>query len=272
MSLKYNEKYILVPEDLVNPQIQEQLGSGSDPIVRQSLHDLDKEMSQVLESKINIDDKLKLYKSLLMRYQDTSKRLETADLIRIKPEPEMPIEKDEILYDLTVTKKNSAEAILKHIQKNPRISYNSRGELVLDSQRVPFTNIKELIADAISTNKNPSDIGPQGYKEFLTALAETKIDPKAIKNSRRRAFAFREPIAAALDGTEPAADPGTGREAEGTRAERRGKRKRSEQTEEEESDSAFLTPNKSIRRKVVKKSSHSTAKRKRVKGLSWDNY
>lgn len=275
MALKYNERYVLVPEELINPELmEEQTGSGKDPVVEKVMSDLDSEMKRILASDLGMSSKLKLYQDLLAKYQHMKKQVDVPDIVAMEPQSQPIPEPAEILKGLTQKQKNSGKLILQHIAKNPRISYNNKGELQIDGNRVPLTSIKDLIDDATNINKNAPEVGPQGYKDFLTVLAETGLPEKAITNPNRRAFAYREPVVE--NGPETETTSARDRDSDVPRA-RKGKGKRKRDSETEDSDqwqsASPTSKSKTAKRKLLKSSATPATSIKSIrKSLNWSSY
>lgn len=71
-------------------------------------------------------------------------------------------------------------SLIDNLLKNkPRIWWKEGGEIVVNNQVIPETNIADLISDALRPRKRPK---PNGWKEFASALKDIEVPTSCIGN------------------------------------------------------------------------------------------
>ena len=96
---------------------------------------------------------------------------------------QLPVSEKELLDSIPKAKQRNAALLLKYINSNPEISWNSAKELVFQGKRIPQSNIYSLVNDFSRESKHRSPA--QGHAELSSALASQNVPREAFGNSTR---------------------------------------------------------------------------------------
>jgi len=165
------EKMILIPQDAVQKIHGDQT----------NMKVLDKEMSAILNSKINDSDKWKKYNQILQRYLHFSGE-------RRKP-VELPVSSDKtdflresLMSTVPVKYKQKAMHCYELLKSLNHVSWDQSGVVTIKGTRIPGSDIIELINDDLRYRKNSE---PEGWRQFAKALADLNVSKKIIGNQER---------------------------------------------------------------------------------------
>ena len=95
-------------------------------------------------------------------------------------DPAYSVEKvkdEDILESVPPTSRYKAKRILTAIRHIPELSWNDRGELVYKQSAIPRSNIVELFADILKSNRKDR---PAGWSEFAEGLASSNLIGKDL--------------------------------------------------------------------------------------------
>ena len=161
---------------LVDPQ---QMGSDNrinhllQDRAKKSLSELDKEMQQVLELDISDHDKVSCYNHILQRYLTYYEKSNRPMTVRIdESEPHLKqtylsrIIPEQVLRLTPVTFRAKAAEILDRVQESNHMSWDERGQLVIDGRPIEQSNMVDLINDVVRNRKTTTP--PPGWQEFAT--------------------------------------------------------------------------------------------------------
>jgi hypothetical protein len=150
-------------------------------------------MKSILEDSTIVPEmKLQQYYNTLRRYETlqedtahvpvpvTVKEPKKAPSVEPKP---LPVPENEVLETVPKTQRQNAKLLLKYIKENPEISWNDQKELVYRGNRIPGSNIFDLISDTTRNRKH--QIPAVGWQEFTEALMTQNIPQGAIGNKQR---------------------------------------------------------------------------------------
>ena len=77
-----------------------------------------------------------------------------------------------------------ATAILNRLKERPDvITWDKTGEVKLEGENIPQSNISDLISDALRARKN---FNPTGSKEFFRVLSKINMPKDLVRNEGRR--------------------------------------------------------------------------------------
>lgn len=205
--MEHVQKMFLVPQhqlDLIKQQ-QQQQQTGS--IRQQSQNELDKEMLHVLQdSDVDVYEKAKKYSDILQRYLTLVRQgareknvlsLSLPEQFNRDVQPQSadtsPVHGDAGVRDLVAENvlthipkrsRRNAELILSAVSRSPHlISYNDKGEIVVDKHTIPGSHIYDLIKGVTTTHTPSEGLRPIGWTEFLKAVSDLNVPLSAISNT-----------------------------------------------------------------------------------------
>ena len=77
---------------------------------------------------------------------------------------------ENILYGIPKMKQTQAKSLLHHIKNTPRISWNDRGQVAIDGQYIPGSNIIDLVHDFTREGRSvPPAVGHEAFAAILKA-------------------------------------------------------------------------------------------------------
>lgn len=91
---------------------------------------------------------------------------------------------ENVLTHISKRSRRNAELILSALNRSPNvISYNDKGEVVVDKHTIPGSHIYDLIKAVTSTHTPSEGFRPIGWTEFLKAVSDLNIPLSAISNT-----------------------------------------------------------------------------------------
>ena len=99
----------------------------------------------------------------------------------------LPTQKNAQLSDEVIVKhipktmQSRATAILNRLKETPD-TWDKTGEVKLEGENIPQSNIMDLISDALRARKNFS---PTGSKEFFRVLSKMNMPKDLVRNEER---------------------------------------------------------------------------------------
>lgn len=85
---------------------------------------------------------------------------------------------EKILASIPKNVKHKASAILDHIMDSDTISWNEKGEIIIDGACVENSHITDLVKSSLYTYKN---LNPKGFNQFHLALQKSNIPQSLIQ-------------------------------------------------------------------------------------------
>ena len=181
---------------LVEPR---QIEKWKETMLDKTLSKLDGEMYEILHRNIADDDKAKLYSNSLSRYLNLDKpnvitKFESGDdAAAAAAQGAKPPAVDysrliehEVLESVPKKWKSLASRLLTHMNVNPDIRWNSKGELVLKNATIPKTHAVDLVNDLL--RKRTTSSLPTGWRQLADALKDSNIPHELIGNQDRWAY------------------------------------------------------------------------------------
>ena len=171
------KRMILVPEDAYARFEQKQKLETS-PIMKNMIN-TDTDMTDILQ-RTDVDDteKQKLYYANLERYlnlrQQKDSQTPTVQIASSATSSEEPSPQnnaqlsDEVVVEhIPKTMRPRATAILNHLKERPDvITWDKTGEVKLEGENIPQSNISDLISDALRARKNFNPTGSRNFFAF----------------------------------------------------------------------------------------------------------
>lgn len=193
--MKHAKRMVLVPEDTLQRYEQRQRLETS-PIMANMMHK-DTDMSNILQrTDMDDDEKQKLYYANLERYMDLRRQKDSQiPTVRIAPGAESK-EKAQLpdatvaqLPDATIvghipkTMRERATLLLNRLKTRPDvISWDETGQVKLEGETIPQSNISDLVSDAMRARKH---FNPTGSKEFFRVLSKINMPKDLVRNEQR---------------------------------------------------------------------------------------
>ena len=87
---------------------------------------------------------------------------------------------EKIIDTLPKTTKQLGHSLLSHIKSSQKINWNDRGQVIIDGNLIPNTNILDLVHSVIRIRKTKSP--PVGSREFTRALTELNTPSELFRN------------------------------------------------------------------------------------------
>lgn len=190
---------------LVDPRMLDAVKTAGPPVpdaTSESVRDMDEHMRNILDrSDLHVDEKAQLYQQTLMKYLNRVNQFRHQPLgtVELKspsslppwspPPHEQQTMRKEVLHSVPKTLKKKAERLLDHIERNPDLAWNPRGEIEYQGQRIPDTNVVDLINDIL---RKRQQFTPKGWETFATALRQSNVPQDLVGHPDRWAFMVRD--------------------------------------------------------------------------------
>ena len=187
------KRMILVPED-VYARFEQKQNLETSPIMKNMIN-TDTDMTDILQ-RTDVDDteKQKLYYANLERYlnlrQQKDSQTPTVQITPSAPNREEPFPPNNaqlpdavVVEPIPRTMHPRATAILNRLKERPDvITWDKTGEVKLEGENIPQSNISDLISDALRERKN---FNPTGSKEFFRVLSKINMPKDLVRNEKR---------------------------------------------------------------------------------------
>ena len=181
-------KMALIPADMASYYAQQQ-HLPSAPILKE-MSSLDNQMKDILNNPgMPPELKYKQYFNALQRYdaihenaynQHSAPQPPPPDIPWRKPEKQLPVGEEELLQQIPKPQQRGAKLLVNYIKNNPDLSWNEAKELVYKGNRIPHSNIYDLISNASRNRKHAAS--PRGWRQFTNALIDQNVPEGAIGN------------------------------------------------------------------------------------------
>ena len=196
---------------LVDPRMLESLRSSSSstsssglvqPVVNQSLKELDGSMKDILDSEtLDVGDKAKAYYQILHRYlhrvdQYKSQPIGTLKLDNESKVDDIPVEEtekrkeiseedvSEIINTLPQKFREKGRWFLRKISSSSDLTWNDLGQLIVRGKRIKGSNITDLLNDVIRPRVKRTK-PPVGWNELAKEIKRKNIPKEFIGNNQR---------------------------------------------------------------------------------------
>ena len=187
------KRMILVPEDAYARFEQKQKLETS-PIMKNMIN-TDTDMTDILQ-RTDVDDteKQKLYYANLERYLNLRQQKDsqtptvqiapsTTNREELSPPNNAQLSDAVVVEHIPKTMRPRATAILNRLKERPDvITWDKTGEVKLEGENIPQSNISDLISDALRERKN---FNPTGSKEFFRVLSKINMPKDLVRNEKR---------------------------------------------------------------------------------------
>ena len=164
---------------------------------------LDSSMRSILnDNNLNVYEKIDRYKDLLQQYlkrveqirkkDEYSQKIDNTPPSQLDTKEESNFEKEissdkrqrfeeRILQSLPQSFRDKGKIMLSHIKDASDIKWNDRGEIIIKHNKIPNSNISDLMHEAIRPRKKRTTT-PIGWKNFKTELQTSNVPVDLIGN------------------------------------------------------------------------------------------
>ena len=156
---------------------------GTSPLMTSIMRE-DTDMSNILQrTDLSDDEKQKLYYANLERYLDLWRQ-------RDKPALASPIVSKKELPNVTfehlpAANRERATALLNLLKAKPDlVSWHDAGQVKLEGEAIPQTNMSDLVTDAVNQRPRKTFI-PTGSREFFNVLTKMNVPREIARNDER---------------------------------------------------------------------------------------
>ena len=197
--MQHAKKMALVDPRLLEALQQRQQPSAhmQDPTTK-TLSSLDGEMNAALQEPGGDEYKIAKYNQILQRYltyQD--KRKNTPFKVQLTGEKKsITVDDDDNHDDDNVTKEvvesvpksmeRRAKVLMKRLKRSNEVSWNERGELILNGKSLPGSNVADLVNDILRKRKTVRP--PVGWQAFAKQLRTMNVPREVVGNPTRWSF------------------------------------------------------------------------------------
>lgn len=160
---------------------------------------LDEEMTQILEKEdIGEYTKAAMYQNILSKYLDVRKQLAEPQVVPII-EKHVPTKNEHIINNIDLFPKqfqNKARHLLDHIEKEPTLSWNDKGEVEVRGHPISGSHIIDVVNDLVRPKRKNAN-SPRGIDEVVDVLKQSNVPMTLIGNKTH--FNISEPPFDELD-------------------------------------------------------------------------
>jgi hypothetical protein len=121
-------------------------------------------------------------KSVVISWEKYQKLMQMQHEPDVEKETEEVYNSDKIISTVPQKMRSRAQALIGLLPQTD-ISWNQRGELVVNDQHIEGSNICDLVKCVLLNYKN---FHPKGYHSFIQALASNNVPETLIQNTKCR--------------------------------------------------------------------------------------
>lgn len=186
-TMDHAKKMVLIPQDAL-----ENLKRDTQPKQRNHFLDLDREMDEILQSKLEPSEKWKRYEQILQRYLFFTKDLRKDISLTISNQSPITDTSEEKVDDTTddslmatiaksvpPARRNKANLFTNHLRNSRRLRWDANGKIFIDGQELPGSSLIDLVNDAVRTRKN---FNPTGSDQLIDIFREVNMPREYIAN------------------------------------------------------------------------------------------
>ncbi|KAK3740432.1 hypothetical protein QZH41_004600 [Actinostola sp. cb2023] len=200
---------VLVPEEFMD-MLERKENMQTVPTTKYLIR-LDKKMEDNLhDTKKPADDKIAQYNQNLQRFLEVQEQKrqfiptvkihqenastssqenkEEGERRDIKPQTEQsdqhPLTGNEILESIPKSSRTLAQSMINRLKANSdHVSWNDKGEVTINENPIPGSNIIDLINDQLRSRKN---VDPKGWERFTESLDKINMPKYLLRNEKHR--------------------------------------------------------------------------------------
>ena len=174
---------VLVPEEALQRYEQRQRLETS-PLMGTMMHK-DTQISDILQrDDVPDDEKQKLFNAYFERFLELRRQKETPTPVKKEEQRvEQQLPDDDVVESIPKTMRPRATALLSRLKAKPDvITWDKTGQVKIEGETIPGSNISDLVSDAMRSRKN---FNPTGSKEFFQALSKMNVPKDLVRNQER---------------------------------------------------------------------------------------
>ena len=174
---------VLVPEEAIQRYEQRQRLETS-PLMGTMMHK-DTQISDILQrDDVPDDEKQKLFNAYFKRFLELRRQKETPTPVKKEEQRAEPqLSDDDVVESIPKTMRPRATALLSRLKAKPNvIMWDKTGQVKIEDETIPGSNISDLVSDAMRSRKN---FNPTGSKEFFQALSKMNVPKDLVRNQER---------------------------------------------------------------------------------------
>ena len=174
---------VLVPEEALQRYKQRQRLETS-PLMGTMMHK-DTHISDILQrDDVSDDEKQKLFNAYFERFLELRRQKETPTPVKKEEQRAEPqLSNDDVVESIPKTMRPRATALLSRLKAKPDvITWDKTGQVKIEGETIPGSNISDLVSDAMRSRKN---FNPTGSKEFFQALSKMNVPKDLVRNQER---------------------------------------------------------------------------------------
>ena len=210
--MKYTKRMVLVPEEFINtlenkealmttPETKKmiRLEKEMDGILGDTSKSEDKKVSQYnqnLQQFLGVNEKKREFIPTVKIYQENpsppqmlaSPSSSNDNQVKTNPtgEKQSSLSESEILESIPKSSRSLAQSMINRSKANrDQITWNNKGEMVVDGNPVSGSNIIDLINDQLKSRKT---FNPTGWEKFTESLDKINMPKYLMRNEKRRSY------------------------------------------------------------------------------------
>ena len=124
----------------------------------------DTQISDIQRDDVTVDEKQKLFNTYFERYLELRRQKETP-VMKQEQQVEPQLSDADVVEPIPRTMRARATALISRLKAKPdMITWDKTGQLKIEGETIPGSNISDLVSDAMRFRK---DFNPTGAKEFF---------------------------------------------------------------------------------------------------------
>lgn len=173
---------------VVSPEFIQRLTATADvtgDVYEKVLSQLDNDMQNVLNSKLNDREKWTEYYQVLQRYLQFANQIRKPADVEASVSSEIPLSDMEIFDTIPKIYKRNAHCLVNILKKSKLIEWDNKGTVNIKGERIPSSNIIDLINDVVRSRKTTN---PVGIKQFGVLINDLNVPKEFISSGCKRTF------------------------------------------------------------------------------------
>ena len=174
---------VLIPEEAIQRYEQRQRLETS--LLMSTMMHKDTQISDILQrDDVPDDEKQKLFNAYFERFLELRRQKETPTLVKKEEQRvEQQLPDADVVGLIPITMRPRATVLLSRLKAKPDvITWDKTGQVKIEGETIPGSNISDLVSDAMRFRKN---FNPTGSKEFFQVLSKMNVPKDLVRNEER---------------------------------------------------------------------------------------